>query len=207
MLISLLSTALAVMLETAVVVPPTDTLDIYMIDGKIVKNFDGSQISRKMIQSYRIERVPGLAQRMHVIYTGRTDKTYFFPFPSETGAMTIINGRVIGLNGQEQSSIEGYDSSPEYFNYLPEGSVIMGDKKGDVKFDKSDVVVKTGPNRGTIYGFENAVYVLNGKKISKKEFDKIDMAKITSVNIIKDPKEIQKYDVGNIKTVISITTK
>ncbi len=83
----------------------------------------------------------------------------------------------------------------------------MGDKKGDVKFDKSDVVVKTGPNRGTIYDFGNAVYVLNGKKISKKEFDKIDLAKIISVNIIKDPKEIQKYDVGNIKTVISITTK
>lgn len=203
MLISLLSTALAVMLETAVVVPPTDTLDIYMIDGKIVENFDGSQISRKMIQSYRIERVPGLAQRMHVIYTGGTDKTYFFPYPSEAGAMTIINGKAIGLNGQGPSSID----LSEYFDYLPEGSVIMGDKKGDVKFDKSDVVVKTGPNRGTIYDFGNAVYVLNGKKISKKEFDKIDLAKITSVNIIKDPKEIQKYDVGNIKTVISITTK
>ena len=207
MLISLLSTALAVMLETAAIVPPADTLDIYIIDGKRVENFDGSQISRYFIRSYKIERVPGLAQRMHVIYTGRTDKTYFFPFPSETGAMTIINGRVIGLNGQEQSSIEGYDSSSEFFNYLPEGSVIMGDKKLDVKTDKSDVVVKTGPNRGTIYGFENAVYVLNGKKISKKEFDKIDLATIISVNIIKDPKEIQKYDVGNIKTVISITTK
>ena len=203
MLISLLSTALAVMLETAVVVPSTDTLDIYMIDGKIVENFDGSQISRKMIQSYKIERVPGSALRMHVIYTDRTDKTYFFPYPSEAGAMTIINGKAIGLNGQGPSSID----LSEYFDYLPEGSIIMGDKKGDVKFDKSDVVVKTGPNRGTIYDFGNAVYVLNGKKISKKEFDKIDMAIITSVNIIKDPKEIQKYDVGNIKTVISITTK
>ena len=44
MLISLLSTALAVMLETAVVVPPTDTLDIYMIDGKIVETGDASLV-------------------------------------------------------------------------------------------------------------------------------------------------------------------
>ena len=207
MLISFLSTALAFMLETAVIVPPADTIDIYIVDGKRVENFDGSQISRKMIQSYKIERVPGLAQRMHVIFTDRTDKTYFFPFPSEAGAMTIINGKVIGLKGQEQSSIEGYDSMSEYFDYLPQGSIIMGDKKGDVKFDKSDVVVKTGPKRGTIYSFENAIYVLNGKKITKKEFDKIDLATIISVSIIKDPKEIQKYDVGNRKTVISITTK
>lgn len=83
----------------------------------------------------------------------------------------------------------------------------MGEKKGDVKYEKSDVVVKTASNKATVFSFENAVYLVNGRKITKNEFDKIDLTTIISVSIIKDPAEVKKYDVGNIKTVISIATK
>ena len=207
MLTVFLSNALAFIVEVAMFASPTDTTDVYIVDGKSIENFDGSQISNRMVRSYEIERVPGLAQRRHIIYTDSANKTYFIPNLSETGSMTIINGKVIGINGQQGSFFEGDYSSSDSFAILPPGSIIMGAKKGDIKYDKSDVVVKTAQNRATIYSYDNAIYVLNGKKISKDEFDKIDLANIISVSIIKNSKEIKKYDVGNFKTVISITTK
>lgn len=207
MLVVVLSNALALILEAVMFASHADTTDVYFVDGKRIEYFDGSQVSNAMIQSYKIERVPGLAQRRHVINTYGADKAYFIPNLSEMGHMTIINGKVIGLNGKQGSLIDGYDPSSDNFEILPPGSIIMGEKKGDIKYEKSDVVVKTASNKATVFSFENAVYLVNGRKITKNEFDKIDLTTIISVSIIKDPAEVKKYDIGNIKTVISIATK
>lgn len=207
MLVVVLSNVLALILEAVMFASHADTTDVYFVDGKRIEYFDGSQVSNTMIQSYKIERVPGLTQRRHIINTYRADKAYFIPNLSETDYMTIINGKMIGLNGKQGPLIDGYDPSSDSFEILPPGSIIMGEKKGDIKYEKSDVVVKTASNKATVFSFENAVYLVNGRKITKNVFDKIDLTTIISVSIIKDPAEVKKYDVGNIKTVISITTK
>lgn len=183
---------------------PADTVDVYVVDGKIIKNFDGSQISGNIIQSYRIERAIDLPQRTHIITTRSSDKAYFFPYYPAEGGLTIVNGQAVGL---DNPVLQITDSLSDYFGELPAGSIVMSPQKGMMSFDKSDVVVKTESNKGVVYGFYNAAYLLNGKRISKKEFDKLDLTTIVSVSVIKDPKQIKKYNIGNYRVIISIVTK
>ena len=200
----LLSVISALMLSTGAVAAPADTVDVYVVDGKVIDNFDGSQISGNIILSYKIERSANLPQRTHIITTRSSDKTYFIPYYPAEGGMTIVNGQAIGLG---PSDWQITDSLSDYFDKLPPGSIVMSPKKGMISYDKSDVVVKTEPGKGVVYDFSNAAYVLNGKRISKKEFDKLDLTTIVSISVIKDPKQIQKYNIGNYRVIISIVTK
>lgn len=200
----LLSVISALMLSTGAVAAPADTVDVYVVDGKVIDNFDGSQISGNIILSYKIERSATLPQRTHIITTRSSDKTYFIPYYPAEGGMTIVNGRAIGLG---PSDWQITDSLSDYFDKLPIGSIVMSPKKGMISYDKSDVVVKTEPGKGVVYDFSSAAYVLNGKRISKKEFDKLDLTTIVSISVIKDPKQIQKYNIGNYRVIISIVTK
>lgn len=54
---------------------------------------------------------------------------------------------------------------------------------------------------------ENVLYLLNGKKITKKELSKIETSKIKSINVIKKPSEIAKYTSDSYNGVIIIDLK
>ncbi|WP_445747374.1 hypothetical protein [Polaribacter sp.] len=54
---------------------------------------------------------------------------------------------------------------------------------------------------------ENVLYLLDGKKITKKELSKIETNKIKSVNVIKKPSEIAKYTADSYDGVIVIDLK
>lgn len=53
----------------------------------------------------------------------------------------------------------------------------------------------------------NVLYLLDGKKITKKEVSKIETFKIKSINVIKDPSEIAKYTTDSYEGVIIIDLK
>lgn len=55
--------------------------------------------------------------------------------------------------------------------------------------------------------YENVLYLLDGKKITKKELSKIETNKIKSVNVIKKPSEIAKYTADSYDGVIVINLK
>ena len=55
--------------------------------------------------------------------------------------------------------------------------------------------------------YENVLYLLDGKKITKKELSKIETNKIKSVNVIKKPSEIAKYTADSYNGVIVINLK
>jgi hypothetical protein len=54
---------------------------------------------------------------------------------------------------------------------------------------------------------DNILYILDGKKITKKEVSKIETYKIKSVNVIKKPSEIAKYTSESYEGVIIIDLK
>ena len=54
---------------------------------------------------------------------------------------------------------------------------------------------------------KNVLYLLDGKKITKKELSKIETYKIKSVNVIKKPSEIAKYTADSYDGVIIIDLK
>ena len=54
---------------------------------------------------------------------------------------------------------------------------------------------------------ENVLYLLDGKKITKKELSKIETYKIKSINVIKKPSEIAKYTADSYNGVIIIDLK
>ena len=54
---------------------------------------------------------------------------------------------------------------------------------------------------------ENVLYLLDGKKITKKEVSKIETHKIKSVNVIKNSSEIAKYTSDSYEGVIIINLK
>lgn len=54
---------------------------------------------------------------------------------------------------------------------------------------------------------DNVLYILDGKKITKKELSKIETHKIKSVNVIKKPSEIAKYTSDSFEGVIIIDLK
>ena len=54
---------------------------------------------------------------------------------------------------------------------------------------------------------QNNIHIIASWRISKKEFDNLDLTTIVSISVIKDPKQIQKYNIGNYRVIISIVTK
>lgn len=54
---------------------------------------------------------------------------------------------------------------------------------------------------------DNILYLLDGKKITKKEVSKIETYKIKSINVIKKPSEIEKYTSVSYIGVIIIDLK
>lgn len=51
------------------------------------------------------------------------------------------------------------------------------------------------------------MFILNGKKIGEKKFNKIDIKKITSIEVLSREQGIEKYGVGAADGVIVISAK
>lgn len=74
----ILSALCAIALGAGNVSAPVDTIDIYTVDYQQVKNFDGSQLVGKKVESYKIDVVSvnqtGKVARLHNIITDAAPK-------------------------------------------------------------------------------------------------------------------------------------
>ena len=112
-------------LKAAPLVAASDTLDYYVINGKPVDKFDGSQIAGKQIVSYDITVIT----------------------PADQGPVRV-----------HEIMTEGYSQPPVTVTVRPTGA--------------SDTVEPS--------------YVINGKTVSKKAFERLNPAEIKSIIVEKD---------------------
>lgn len=86
-----------------------DTVDSYLVDGKKIENFDGTQLQGKWIARYSIGRVAGKAERVHVITTSLEDLGKTVKIMSVEGMKKAVNPLCV---------IEGKVVSPEELKAL-----------------------------------------------------------------------------------------
>lgn len=183
---------------------PADTVDRYVIDGEKIIGFDGSQLQNKIILKYTIDyrKVAGTVEKTHSITTLNSQKlqedarkaveevekalkTYESQI-RQSRPLVIIDGAVsqesslTGISPDEISSITVYkpsDKSTVTYNgeILDSGTVMVYTKNGKYNAD---------------------IYV-NGRKVSKEEYRKIDSKKVVSTN----------FETRDGATVIQIKTR
>ena len=195
----ILSTVCALALNTASLSAQADTADIYLIDYVKVENFNGTQLARKVIYSYTIQRVTvkGVPTRLHFINTGVMKDGKIVYDPSSQPAVLLYdedfnNGTAVSVGKPNTSSI---------------------DLSGGLQVSSlTPRTAEAEPSAG------NAIYIVDETVVSEEEFKNLDPRNISSISIAKgassigvlrDLKGQGKYDgeIEGVNTVVVITKK
>ncbi|MCF0178220.1 MAG: hypothetical protein HUJ90_06295 [Bacteroidales bacterium] len=187
MLATILSAVLALTIGSAdlqTAPAQKDTIDTYIINDKIVANFDGSELEGKTIKYYRVTREGGeKPMRVHLIITDDY---------APANGKTIASSKLI---------IKERVATDEEVAELKNGS------KSEVIVIGNTDVQTTGKDVKRISN-ENTLYLVNGKAISSEDFNKIDVQKIQSINVIKNPELIKQFTKDpKVEVVMKINTK
>ena len=195
----ILSTVCALALNAASLSAQADTADIYLIDYVKVENFNGSQLARKVIYSYTIQRVTvkGVPTRLHFINTGVMKDGKIVYDPSSQPAVLLYdedfnNGTAVSVGKPNTSSVD-----------LSGGLQVSSLTPRTAEAEPSAV---------------NAIYIVDEIVVSEEEFKNLDPRKISSISIAKgassigvlrDLKGQGKYDgeIEGVNTVVVITKK
>ena len=139
------------LLQAAPLTEAVDTLDHYVINGKPVDNFDGSQLVGKLVTSYEI---------------------------------TLINHPSKGLVRIHEIHLNGYQD-----NAAPPEIIIRGE--GSMKSNSPELI-----------------YVIDGKKVTKKEFESLKPSEVKSITVVKNgsQEDVKQYE-GWENGVIKVDTK
>ena len=139
------------LLQAAPLTEAVDTLDHYVINGKPVDNFDGSQLVGKMVTSYEI---------------------------------TLINHPTKGLVRIHEIHLNGYQENAAQPEIIIRGS-------GSLQNNSPELI-----------------YIIDGKKVTKKEFESLKPAEIKSITIVKNGSQegVKQYE-GWENGVIKVDTK
>ncbi|MDT3365765.1 MAG: hypothetical protein LIQ26_00570 [Bacteroidota bacterium] len=121
----LLTTLCAFALQAGIVSAPADTLNRYIIDSKVVDDFDGSQLVGVKVESYSVEivSIDGKVFRVHDITTDRK------PAPNP---LVIVDGKVASMDDLEKidpasiSRIEVYKAKSAEDKYTEYGDTSGG---------------------------------------------------------------------------------
>ena len=115
---TILSALCAIALGTGNISATTDTVNVYTVDYQQVKNFDGSQLVGKKIESYNIATIdalePGKVVKVHSIITDAA------PVNKEGDPQVIYSGQI----SSEEASIKVVQVNP---NDLPPVFIVDGE--------------------------------------------------------------------------------
>lgn len=183
---------------------PADTVDRYVIDGEKITAFDGSQLQNKIILKYTIDcrNVSGNVEKIHSITTLNSQKLQedarkaveeaekalkiYDSQIRQSRPLVIIDGAVsqesslTGISPDEISSITVYKPS-DRSTVTHNGEIL----------DSGTIMVYTKN------GKYNADIYVNGRKVSKEEYKKIDSKNVVSTN----------FETRDGVTVIQIKTR
>lgn len=199
MLTSILSAICALALGASAMTGQTDTVNVYMINGEKVTNFDGSQIIGKTVSGYRIcvaaNNTTGEVSKVHIIETTKPVSSF------------VVNGDHISgkdvlyvVDGVKTSSLDFIKIKQENI-----GSMTV------CKAGSKEAMEWTDDENVNVIKFETKkenIYIIDGKEVSSEEFSKLKPKDLSAIEIYKSgSKEAGKWTDDTGKNVIVVKLK
>ena len=176
MLTSILSAVCALALGSSAMTSQADTVNVYMINGEKVTNFDGSQLCGKTVSDYRIgvatNNATGEVSKVHII------KTEEHVSPLKVNGVQVMGQDVIYVvDGVKTSSLDFIKIKQENI-----GSMTV------CKAGSEEAMEWTDDENVNVIKFETKkenIYIIDGKQVSSDEFSKFKSNDIYSMKIYK----------------------
>lgn len=199
MLTSILSAVCALALGSSAMTSQADTVNVYMINGEKVTNFDGSQLCGKTVSDYRIgvatNNATGEVSKVHII------KTEEHVSPLKVNGVQVMGQDVIYVvDGVKTSSLDFIKIKQENI-----GSMTV------CKAGSKEAMEWTDDENVNVIKFETKkenIYIIDGKEVSSDEFSKFKPNDISSMKIYKaGSEESAKWTGNKDRNVILIELK
>lgn len=182
--------------------PVADKSTVFIIDGKVVENFDGSQLRDKQISEYVVETKDG--KTIHRITLKPSPESAF-----KTSSVIYLDGKLVSAD-----DLKNLDK-----NTIGNIEIIKGkaassfgtdaEKKGVIVIKTDKIVIKEGdPSSAVIKASSKDVcYIVDGKELSAEEFKQLPTSSIKDINVYKNESEILKYTSKKVSMAIVVSTK
>lgn len=167
-----------------------DTVRIYIVDGKVVKHFDGSALAGKTIKDYNVKVVKNKKTKKYdEVHTITTQKIHRIPEPA-------VLDTVFWKNDLKADSIR------QGFKYLKEKSAAMKEAAKEMKKNAEEIRVMMKDY------IPKVVYVVGDKVVSESDIRKVNPHAIKSITIYKaGSKEAKEYTGDDKSSVVMVKTK
>lgn len=167
-----------------------DTVRIYIVDGKVVKHFDGSALAGKTIKDYNVKVVKNKKTKKYdEVHTITTKKINRITEP-------VVLDTVFWKNNLKADSIR------RGFKYLKEKSAAMKEAAKEMKKNAEEIRVMMKDY------IPKVVYVVGDKVVSESDIRKVNPHAIKSITIYKaGSKEAKEYTGDDKSSVVMVKTK
>ena len=167
-----------------------DTVRIYIVDGKVVKHFDGSALAGKTIKDYNVKVVKNKKTKKYdEVHTITTKKINRITEP-------VVLDTVFWKNDPKA------DSTRQGFKYLKEKSAAMKEAAKEMKKNAEKIRVMMKDY------IPKVVYVVGDKVVSESDIRKVNPHAIKSITIYKaGSKEAKEYTGDDKSSVVMVKTK
>lgn len=167
-----------------------DTVRIYIVDGKVVKHFDGSALAGKTIKDYNVKVVKNKKTKKYdEVHTITTKKIHRITEP-------VVLDTVFWKNDLKADSIR------QRFKYLKEKSAAMKEAAKEMKKNAEEIRVMMKDY------IPKVVYVVGDKVVSESDIRKVNPHAIKSITIYKaGSKEAKEYTGDDKSSVVMVKTK
>lgn len=196
-MLTLIASALCMTMLDATPAPgPADTVNVYIIDNKVVDDFNGTQLIGKEIESYIIAKSEKEPKKVHII---TTSTPAFKIMGGDLPTKQEIDDFLKLMDGIKISTKDLYDLMPgriseiEVFKAGSEEARAFGEKGANGVIS---VLTK-----------DSSAYILNGKRITEDEFGSINPSDIKSITVLRDKASLKKYDAKDCSSIILVETK
>lgn len=167
-----------------------DTVRIYIVDGKVMKHFDGSALAGKTIKDYNVKVVKNKKTKKYdEVHTITTKKINRITEP-------VVLDTVFWKNDLKADSIR------QGFKYLKEKSAAMKEAAKEMKKNAEEIRVMMKDY------IPKVVYVVGDKVVSESDIRKVNPHAIKSITIYKaGSKEAKEYTGDDKSSVVMVKTK
>ena len=167
-----------------------DTVRIYIVDGKVVKHFDGSALAGKTIKDYNVK-----------VVKNKKTKKYDEVHTITTKKINRITEPVV-LDTVFWKSDPKADSIRLGFKYLKEKSAAMKEAAKEMKKNAEEIRVMMKDY------IPKVIYVVGDKVVSESDIRKVNPHAIKSITIYKaGSKEAKEYTGDDKSSVVMVKTK
>lgn len=198
MITTIMGAVCALVLGTTVVTAPADTANVYVLNGEKIVNFDGSQLVGKAIKSYDIvvatDNATGRVSRIHTISASADASDLILH--KYSGKISQLGKVVYVVDGKEVPAMEFVKINKNNIANMTVCKPGTASAKEWTKDDGAMVIV--------IETKKDNVYVIDGKKVSAAEFNKLSTKALASMTVLKAGSEAAKKwtDDGKVQVVM-----